>query len=122
MPKRFYKHKLLLDEHLPPRQRLAQLNERFDVKHIVHDLHLGGMADAAISDLAGAQQRLILTSNVKDFRPLLREDSPGVISIPEAWSAARLDTKLTALLTRHGPAYFRGRVRPLGGEEGRRAA
>ncbi len=122
MPKRFFKHKLLLDEHLPPRQRLAHLNERFDVKHIVHDLHEGGMADAPIHELAVAQERLVLTSNVRDFRPLLRADSPGVIGIPETWSAERLDTKLTALLTGHGPAYFRGRVRTLGAEEARRAA
>src|SRR5512144_115010 len=116
MPKRFYKHKLLLDEHLPPRQRLAHLNERFDVKHIKHDLHLGGLDDAPIHELARARQRIILTSNVKDFRRLLREDSPGIISIPETWSAERLDTKLTALLTKHGPAYFTGRVRNLGTE------
>ena len=121
MPRGFYKHKLLLDEHLPPRQRLAQFNERFDVKHIVHDLHRGGMDDAPIHELAVAQQRIILTSNVKDFRPLLRKESPGVIGVPETWSAVRLDSKLTALLTRHGPAYFAGRLLPLGAE-GRRAA
>jgi hypothetical protein len=122
MPKRFYKHKLPLDEHLPPRQRLAHLNERFDVKHIKHDLHAGGMDDAPIHELALAQQRIILTSNVRDFRPLLREHSPGVISIPETWSAERLDSKLTALLTKHGPAYFTGRVRPLAGEQDMSAA
>jgi hypothetical protein len=74
------------------------------------------MDDAPIHELAVAQQRVILTKNVKDFRPLLRDDSPGVISIPEMWSAERLDTKLTALLTRHGPAYFKSRVRHLQAE------
>jgi hypothetical protein len=113
MPKQFYKHKLLLDEHLPPRQFLARLNELFDVKHIKHDLHNGGMADQAIYELTGSQGRIILTSNVKDFRPLLREDSPGIIGIPETWSTSRLDTKLTALLMHHGPNYFRGRFHPL---------
>lgn len=122
MPKRFYKHKLLLDENLPPRQRLAHLNERFDVKHIKHDLHLGGLDDAPIHQLAVTQQRIILTKNVQDFRRLLREDSPGVISIPEAWSTEQLDTKLTALLTKHGLAYFTGRVRPLAAEEDTTAA
>ena len=58
----------------------------------------------------------MLTINVKDFRPLLRDDSPGVIGIPENWSAHRIDTKLTALLMRHGPAYFRSRYRPLATE------
>ena len=122
MPKRFFKHRLLLDENLPPRQRLVYLNERFDVKHIKHDLHLGGLDDAPVHQLALAQQRIILTSNVKDFRPLLRAHSPGVIGIPETWSVARLDTKLTALLTKHGPAYFTGRVRPLAAEEDTTAA
>jgi hypothetical protein len=28
-----------------------------------------------------------------------------------------MDTKLTALLTRHGPNYFRGRIRSLSAED-----
>jgi len=122
MPKTFYKHKLLIDENLPPRQMLSRLNARFDVKHIKHDLRHGGMDDDQIHQLAGAQGRIILTINVKDFRPLLREDSPGVIGIPETWSAARLDTKLTALLMQRGPNYFRGCYRPLAAEEPTRQA
>jgi hypothetical protein len=117
MPKPFHKHKTLLDEHLPPRQVLASLNAHFDVKHIDHDFHLAGLSDPAINELAVKQGRIILTINVKDFRPLLREDSPGVIGIPENWSANRIDTKLTALLMRHGPNYFRGRYRALAAED-----
>ena len=113
MPKSFYKHKMLLDEHLPPRQLLSRLNKRFDIKHIKHDLHHGGMDDALIHALAVEQERIILTSNVKDFRPLLSQDSPGVIGIPETWSADRLDTKLTALFTKYGPNFFRGRFHSL---------
>jgi hypothetical protein len=67
--------------------------------------------------LAVAQERIILTINIKDFRPLLREDSPGVIGIPKAWPAPRLDTKLTALLVKHSPNYFRGRYHPLAAVE-----
>ena len=122
MPKPFYKHKLLLDEHLYHRRAYPTLNERFDVKHIKDDLRHGGMDDASIHELAVAQGRIILTSNVKDFRPLLRAASPGVIGIPETWSATRLDTKLTALLMQHGPSYFRGRVVPLGAEEAKKQA
>lgn len=113
MSKPFYKHKTLLDEHLPPRQVLARLNAHFDVKHIKHDLNLAGLPDPAIYELALKQSRIILTINIKDFRPLLEDDSPGVISIPENWSANRIDTKLTALLMKHGPNYFRGRYLPL---------
>jgi predicted nuclease of predicted toxin-antitoxin system len=108
---------MLLDEHLPPRQVLASLNAHFDAKHISHDFNLAGLHDPAIYELALKQSRIILTINVKDFRPLLREDSPGVIGIPENWSAQRIDSKLTALLIRHGPNYFRGRYRSLAAED-----
>jgi predicted nuclease of predicted toxin-antitoxin system len=117
MPKPFYKHKTLLDEHLYQRRVYPLLNERFDVKHIRDDLHLAGLPDPAVYELARQQGRIILTKNVKDFRPLLRDDSPGIIGIPETWSTSRIDTKLSALLTRHGPNYFRGRYRPLGAQE-----
>lgn len=113
MSKPFYKHKILLDEHLYHRRAYPLLNEHFDVKHIKDDLRHGGMDDQAIYELARSQGRIILTSNVKDFRPLLRDDSPGVIGIPEAWSTSRLDSQLTSLLMRHSPNSFRGRYHPL---------
>ena len=117
MPKAFYKHKILLDENLYHRRLYPTLNERFDVKHIKDDLKLGGIDDPHLHELAATQERIILTKNVKDFRPLLREDTPGIIGIPEAWSAERSDSKLNALLTRHGPKHFRGRYIPLAGLE-----
>jgi predicted nuclease of predicted toxin-antitoxin system len=117
MPKRFYKHKTLLDEQISPRQFFPRLNERFDVKHIKHDLNLASLPDPAVYELAVSQGRIILTKNVKDFRPLLQADSPGIIGIPETWSNSRVDTKLTALLMQHGPTYFKGRFRPLGAQE-----
>jgi hypothetical protein len=117
MPKRFYKHKTLLDEHLYHRRVYPLLNAHFDVKHIRDDLHFDGLPDPEIYALAVKQGRIILTTNVKDFRPLLREDSSGVIGIPDAWSESRIDSKLTALLMKHGPAYFRGRYRSLAAED-----
>jgi predicted nuclease of predicted toxin-antitoxin system len=117
MPKRFYKHKTLLDEQVAPRQYFPRLNEHFDVKHIKHDLNLASLPDPQVYALASSQERIILTKNVKDFRALLQDDSPGVIGIPETWSNDRIDSKLTALLTRHGPNYFRGRYRSLAAED-----
>jgi len=117
MPKRFYKHKTLLDEQVSPRQYFPRLNAHFDVKHIKHDLNLASLPDPQVYAVASSQGRIILTKNVKDFRPLLREDSPGVIGIPETWSNTRIDTKLTALLMRHGPTYFKGHFRSLGALE-----
>jgi hypothetical protein len=51
MPKPFYKHKILLDEHFSRRQSYPLLNEFFDVKHIKYDLHHGGMDDQEIYEL-----------------------------------------------------------------------
>jgi hypothetical protein len=117
MPKPFYKHKTLLDEQLLHRRMYPLLNERFDVKHVRDDLHLAGIPDPQVHELAVKQGRILLTTNVKHFRPLLREDGPGIIGIPGAWLPDRIDTKLTALLMRHGPNYFRGRYRSLAAEE-----
>ena len=122
MPKRFYKHKTLLDEQISPRQFFPRLNERFDVKHIKHDLNLASLPDPAVYELAVSQGRIILTKNVKDFRPLLHAAAPGIIGIPETWSNSRVDTKLTALLMQHGPTYFKGRFRSLGAIEAQEQA
>jgi len=117
MPKPFYKHKILLDEHLYHRRVYPLLNAHFDVKHIRDDLHLDGLPDPQVYELARKQGRIILTKNVRDFRPLLREDSPGMIGITETWTTKRIDSKLTALLMKHGPNHFRGRYRSLAAED-----
>ena len=117
MPKPFYKHKTLLDEQLLNRRLYPTLNAHFDVKHIRDDLHLAGLPDPQVYELAVKQGRIILTINVRHFRPLLREDCPGIIGIPDAWVPDRIDSKLTALLKKHGPAYFRGQYRSLGAED-----
>ena len=117
MPKPFYKHRTLLDEQLLHRRMYPLLNAHFDVKHIRDDLQLAGLPDPQVYELAVKQGRILLTTNVKHFRPLLREDCPGIIGIPGAWLPDRIDTKLTALLMRHGPNYFRGRYRSLAAEE-----
>ena len=108
---------MLLDEQVSPRQYFPRLNERFDVKHIKHDLNLAGLPDPEVYELAVSQGRIILTKNVKDFRPLLRQDSPGIIGLPETWSLSRVDSKLTALLMKQGPNSFRGRYRSLAAED-----
>jgi hypothetical protein len=122
MPKRFYKHKTLLDEHLYHRRVYPLLNAHFDVKHIRDDLHLDGLPDPEIYELARKQGRILLTTNVKDFRPLLRDDGPGIIGIPDAWLPDRIDSKLTALLMHHGPNYFHGRYRSLAAIEAQEQA
>ena len=115
MPKRFYKHKLLLDENMPSRLALPRLNEHFDVKHVRDDLHHGGTVDPDVYQLATAQKRTVVTFNGSDFKPLVDTlpHDPGVIDLPTGWTAAQIDTKLTSLLMRHGPKYFAGQYRNL---------
>jgi predicted nuclease of predicted toxin-antitoxin system len=118
MPKSFYKHKLLFDENMPPRQRFPSLNEHFDVKHVSHDYNKGGIVDEEVYKIAYEQGRIIITINRDDFEKLVgTKDDYGVIAVVDGPAAARTDSKLTSLLTKHGPNYFRGRVIPLGAEE-----
>ncbi len=124
MPRRVYKHKILLDENMNPRQHYTQLNERFDVKHVVHDLRSAGVPDPIVYELAVKTGRIIFTQNARDFDDLVvRQEDCGVISIPPHWRPQVIDTKLLALLRRHSPGFFRGRVVSLDAPKlGRRAA
>ena len=116
MPKSYYRHKLLLDEQLYARESYPRLNEYFDLKHIRDDLHMGSAKDPRVEDVAKADGRIVITQNGKHFRGLVTAGSPGVIDIPGGWSPAQVDTKLTAVLKRHGPKYFAGRYRTLATE------
>ena len=118
MPKRYHKHKLLFDENMDARQLFSRLNKHFDVKHIRDDLHHGSYDDSKVYQLAAAQSRIVVTLNGSDFRPLVGTlpDDAGVIHVPARWKRNQVDTKLTALLMRHGPGYFAGQYRSLAAE------
>jgi predicted nuclease of predicted toxin-antitoxin system len=114
---------LLFDENMPPRTRYPRLNAHFDVKHVSHDYKKGGAADEEVYTMAREQGRIIITINRDDFAKLVgAKDDCGVIAIPDGPAATRTDTKLTALLMRHGHNYFRGRLVPLGAIEARKQA
>ena len=82
MQKRFYKHKLLLDENMPHRIAFPHLNELFDVKHIRDDFKSGGFSDPQVHHLAAQLKRLIVTYNAKDFKDLApRSEHTGVIAL-----------------------------------------
>jgi predicted nuclease of predicted toxin-antitoxin system len=118
MPKPFYKYKILYHENMPPRTQYPRLNAHFDVKHIRDDYHKAGIPDEEVYDIAVKQGRLIITINRDDFEKLVGSKADcGVIAVPDGPAAARTDSKLSALLMRHGPTYFRGRVIPLGAED-----
>jgi len=121
MPKRFYKHKLLYDENMPPRTQYPRLNAHFDTKHVRDDYHKAGIPDEEVYALAAEQGRIIITINRDDFEHLVGTKADcGVIAVPDGPAAARTDTKLTALLMKNGPTHFRGRVIPLGAPDTKR--
>jgi predicted nuclease of predicted toxin-antitoxin system len=123
MPKSFYKHKLLFDENMPPRQQFPRLNEHFDVKHISHDYHKDGAVDEEVYQLACQERRIIVTINRDDFiKQVGNRNDCGVIAVPDGPAAPRTDTKLTSLLWKHGPKYFQGRVVALGRQEQKQLA
>jgi hypothetical protein len=104
MPKRFYKHKLLLDENMPHRTDLPVLNSKFDVKHLVDDLKHAGIPDPEVYQLAVDQKRILVTFNTKHFRSRAgTKDDAGVIGVSPNLPLSQVDTKLTALLTRSAP-------------------
>ena len=118
MSKRYYKYKLLLDENLPSRRRLVSVNERYDVKHIRDDLHLDGTTDPEVYNLAVEQKRVLVTYNVKHFKPLAgTQNDCGIIGLPPNVPRDKLDSKLVAFLTRTTPAKLYGHYFPLSRSE-----
>lgn len=111
MPKAFFKHKVLLDENMPHRRDFPLLNQNFDVKHIVKDLHQSGVDDPKVYEIAVSQRRIILTRNIKHFVSLVgKHNDFGVIAIPPHWQREQLDRKVSALLKKQNQAYFRGKL------------
>jgi predicted nuclease of predicted toxin-antitoxin system len=114
MPKRFHKHKLLLDENMPDRSTFPRLNALFDVKHIRDDLNSSGFSDPHVYDLAVKLHRLLVTYNVKDFKKLAsRSKATGIIGVSANLAPSQIDTKLTALLTKSTPAALQGKYTSL---------
>lgn len=111
MPRKFYKHKLLLDEGIPFRNRFPVLNHRFDVKHIKGDLNQIGLPDFDIYKLAVKQKRVIITYNHKDFKDLaLVSKQTGVIGLSTNLTYDQIDKKLTALLNKSNKNSLFGKL------------
>src|SRR5437773_5161839 len=99
MPRRFYKHKLLLDEGFVLRLRLPILNSRFDVKNINADLGHEGLSDGKVYELAAKLNRLVITFNDKDFRKFAaKSKNTGIIGVSANLASDQIDKKITALL------------------------
>ncbi len=65
--------KALLDEQLSPRIAELLRDRGHDVQAVVDRRDLAGRSDRAILEIAAAEERAVITNNVKDFRPLAAE-------------------------------------------------
>ena len=100
MPKRFYRFNLLLDENLPPRDRFLRINNRFTLKHIVHDLKKEGLRDRDIYKIATTRKLIIVTFNYRHFREMDLGKNTGVIGLSNNLTVEQIDIKLNALLSK----------------------
>lgn len=117
MPHKFYKHKLLLDEGFYYRQSLFITNSRFDVKHIAGDYKRSALSDPLVYELAGKKGRILVTFNIKDFKPLAPLSKlTGVIGVSANLTLEQIDKKLTALLMKATKKSLFGKLTTIGGE------
>lgn len=85
--KRPIRWNILLDENFPPRTALKISNNRFNLKHLKHDLGKGGIKDPEVFKLAEKLKRIIITFNDKDFKDLvLTSTNTGVIGVSSSLS------------------------------------
>jgi len=118
MPHKPYKHKLLLDEGLYPRNVLQRTNNRQNLMHIKHDLNKGGIPDKEVYEVACKQKRIVVTYNIDDFRVLAKlNKESGVIGVTDNLSPNQLDTKLSSLLNKNPEKSFYGKHTPLSHNE-----
>lgn len=94
--------KILLDAHISGRTVGRALTEHgHDVRALDSEAELEGLSDPDVLELAAAEGRILVTANIKDFEPLLREWAgesrvhAGVILVPSA-----LETRPSAFSSR----------------------
>ena len=117
MPKKFHKYKLLLDENMPARTKFPRLNSRYDLKHIRDDFHFTGMLDPQVYAFAQREDRLILTLNGDDFKDLAgKSKATGIVFLSDNLIDERIDSKLTALLSKSTPNALYGKFTTITGE------
>ena len=114
MPRKPYRHKLLLDEGLYPRKALSRTNSHHDIKHIKHDLRKGGISDKEVYFIAVKNKRIVITYNIDDFKKLARKSSnSGIIGISQGIRPDQLDKKLNAMLSKNVPKSLYGKYTSL---------
>ena|SRR3989344_4691315 len=117
MVKKFHKHKLLLDENFDSRKFFPKLNNRFDVKHLSQDLRQIGLKDPEVYKYAINNNRLVVTFNIKDFKPLApTSNKTGIIGVSANMSLEDIDKKLAALLNKSSKKSLLGKLTLISGE------
>ncbi len=117
MPRKFYKHKLLLDEGFLHRDKLPILNHRFNLRHITDDLGYSALSDEQVYQLAIKQKRLVVTFNDRHFQPLaLKSTNSGIIGVSSNLTTSDIDKKLTALLMKATKKALFGKFTYISGE------
>ncbi len=109
MSRRNRRYKLLLDEMLPRRTKYPLLNSFHDLKHIVHDYKKSGSSDDGVLKLAAKDDRILVTKNIKHFRPLGEKFGVDVIGVMETIPPEELDKSIMAKLRRWGKTKMSGR-------------
>src|SRR3989337_3666958 len=117
MVRKFHKHKLLLDEGFPVRSYFPILNNRFDVKHITQDFKQVSLSDKEVHRFAAEHDRIVVTLNIKDFKPLSPTNkNTGVIGVSAGLQFNQVDRKLTALLNKSTKKQLLGKITIISGE------
>jgi predicted nuclease of predicted toxin-antitoxin system len=83
--------KILLDAHISGRTVGKALSEGgHDVRALDSEVELEGLSDPEVLELAAAEGRMLVTANIRDFEPILREwagesrPHAGVILVPSS--------------------------------------
>jgi len=91
--------KLLFDEMLSPAIARELRSRGHDVEPIAGSPHREALSDPEVLELARAERRAVVTSNLRDFRPLHHEAvTPGgaghygMIFMPGGYRRTRADT------------------------------
>lgn len=103
------RYKLLLDEMLPRRTKYPLLNCFHDVRHIVHDYKKSGSSDDEVLKLAVKDDRILVTKNIKHFRPMGEKFNVDVIGVAETIPPEELDKAIMAKLKKWARVSMSGR-------------
>lgn len=83
--------RILLDAHISGRTvGKALIEGGHDVRALDSEIELEGLSDPEVLELAAAEGRILVTANIRDFEPLLRQwagesrSHAGVILVPSS--------------------------------------